>query len=66
MAFEASDYAIWMVFTFLEALAIRFSRNKPDLQPIRAFMALCLMRDFILLAWSCHLKYFWAISIKIF
>lgn len=59
MAFEASDYVIWMVFTFLEALAIRFSRNKPELKPIRSFMALCLMRDFILLVWSCHLKYFW-------
>lgn len=60
MVFEASDYAIWMVFTFLEVLAIRFSRNKPELQPIRNLMALCLIRDFILLAWSCHLKYFWA------
>lgn len=59
MVFEASDYLIWMVFIFLETLAVRFSRNRQDLQPIRYFMALCLMRDFILLAWSCHLKYYW-------
>lgn len=58
MAFEASDYTIWMVFILLETLAFRFC-VQPELKPIRYFMGLCLIRDFILLAWSCHLKDFW-------
>lgn len=58
MAFEASDYTIWMVFILLETLALRFCSH-PELKPIRYFMGLCLIRDFILLAWSCHLKDFW-------
>lgn len=60
MVFQASDYVIWMVFILLETLALRFA-NKPEHRPFRAFMALCLIRDFILLIWSCHLKYYWAI-----
>jgi len=60
MVFQASDYVIWMVFVLLETLAFRFA-TKPEHRPFRAFMGLCLIRDFILLTWSCHLKYYWAI-----
>lgn len=61
MIFQASDYVIWMVFILLETLAFRFA-SKPEHRPFRAFMGLCLIRDFILLTWSCHLKYYWASS----
>lgn len=60
MVFQASDYVIWMVFILLETIAFRLA-SKPEHRSIRAFMGLCLLRDFILLAWSCHLKPYWAI-----
>lgn len=58
MDFQASDYLIWLLFTFLEILAIRFIRRS-DLKPLRRFMAFCLTRDLILMAGSCCPKYFW-------
>ncbi len=61
MVFQASDYVIWMVFILLETIAYRLA-SKPEHRSIRAFMGLCLVRDFILLAWSCHAKPYWAIS----
>lgn len=61
MTIDSSYFAVWTVFTFLEAFGIAYIRN-PELKPIRLFLVFCVLRDTILLLVAHSVQAYWDIG----